>query len=120
MEEKLKTVLGHGARGITYWTIGDELPGYYAMVKKYHRSALNDRARRRSLAHLVELGAVVLPLIGLARDPAGQRFRFDRAVARGVETEIFVVLEAFAHQLESDRLDRHVALAAEISSGRPG
>jgi spore germination protein YaaH len=35
MEEKLQVALKYGARGITYWTIGAELPGYFAMAKKY-------------------------------------------------------------------------------------
>jgi spore germination protein YaaH len=35
MEEKLQAALKWGARGITYWTIGAELPGYFAMAKKY-------------------------------------------------------------------------------------
>ena len=35
MEEKWLTAKKYGARGITYWTIGDELPGYFTMVKKY-------------------------------------------------------------------------------------
>ena len=35
MEEKLGIARSHGGRGITYWTIGDELPGYFAMAKKY-------------------------------------------------------------------------------------
>src|SRR5581483_9626209 len=35
MEEKIQTALKHGARGVTYWTLGDEMPGYFSMVKKY-------------------------------------------------------------------------------------
>ena len=37
MEEKVQIAISHGARGVTYWTIGDELPGYFDMVKKYFR-----------------------------------------------------------------------------------
>jgi len=35
MEEKIQTAVKHGARGVTYWTLGDELPGYFTMVKRY-------------------------------------------------------------------------------------
>ncbi len=36
MEEKVQNALSHGARGVTYWTLGSELPGYFTMVKKYY------------------------------------------------------------------------------------
>lgn len=35
MEEKIVTAKKHGASGVTYWTIGDELPGYFALVEKH-------------------------------------------------------------------------------------
>jgi spore germination protein len=35
MEEKVQVAVSYGARGITYWSIGDELPGYFAMARKY-------------------------------------------------------------------------------------
>src|SRR5262249_25041911 len=35
MEEKMKTVPKYGARGVAYWTIGDELDGYFALVRRY-------------------------------------------------------------------------------------
>jgi spore germination protein YaaH len=36
MEEKIRTAQKYGARGVTYWTIGDEIPGYFDLVKKYY------------------------------------------------------------------------------------
>jgi spore germination protein YaaH len=36
MEEKIQVAKSHGARGVTYWTIGDELPGFFNMVKTYY------------------------------------------------------------------------------------
>jgi spore germination protein YaaH len=35
MEQKIQTAKKYGARGVTYWTIGDEIDGYFALVKKY-------------------------------------------------------------------------------------
>jgi spore germination protein YaaH len=36
MEQKIQAALKHGSRGVTYWTLGNELPGYFAMVKSYY------------------------------------------------------------------------------------
>jgi spore germination protein YaaH len=35
MEEKIQTAKKYGARGVTYWTIGNEVDGFFALVKKY-------------------------------------------------------------------------------------
>ena len=35
MEEKILIAQKYGARGVTYWTIGDELDGYFAMVRSH-------------------------------------------------------------------------------------
>jgi spore germination protein YaaH len=35
MEEKLTTALGHGAGGVTYWTLGDEPAGFFEMVARH-------------------------------------------------------------------------------------
>jgi spore germination protein YaaH len=34
MDEKIAIAKKHGARGVTYWTVGDELPGYFDMVRR--------------------------------------------------------------------------------------
>jgi spore germination protein YaaH len=36
MEEKIAAAQAHGARGVTYWTIGDELDGYFDMVRRHY------------------------------------------------------------------------------------
>jgi spore germination protein YaaH len=35
MEEKMTLVQKHGARGVTYWTLGEELDGFFALVRRY-------------------------------------------------------------------------------------
>jgi spore germination protein YaaH len=35
MEEKIAVAQSHGARGVTYWTIGDELDGFFDMVRRH-------------------------------------------------------------------------------------
>jgi spore germination protein YaaH len=35
MDEKLQVAVAHHARGATYWTLGDELDGFFALVHKY-------------------------------------------------------------------------------------
>ncbi len=34
MEAKIIAALSHGARGVTYWTLGDEIDGFFPMVEK--------------------------------------------------------------------------------------
>ena len=36
MEEKIQVAKNHKARGVTYWTIGSEIDGFFALVKKYY------------------------------------------------------------------------------------
>jgi spore germination protein YaaH len=36
MDEKLKLAAKYGARGVTYWTIGSEIGGFFDLVKKYY------------------------------------------------------------------------------------
>jgi spore germination protein YaaH len=36
MEEKIAVAQSYGARGVTYWTLGHELPGYFDMVRKHY------------------------------------------------------------------------------------
>jgi spore germination protein YaaH len=36
MEEKIKLAQKYGARGVTYWTIGNEIAGFFQLVKKYY------------------------------------------------------------------------------------
>jgi spore germination protein YaaH len=36
MEEKIQLARSHGARGVTYWTIGNEVDGFFALIKKYY------------------------------------------------------------------------------------
>ena len=35
MEEKIVAAKAHGGRGVTYWTLGDELPGYFELARKH-------------------------------------------------------------------------------------
>jgi hypothetical protein len=35
MEEKLQVAVAHHARGVTYWTLGAELDGYFSLARKY-------------------------------------------------------------------------------------
>jgi len=34
MEEKVQTAKKRGARGVTYWVVGDEIDGYFDMVRR--------------------------------------------------------------------------------------
>lgn len=36
LEEKVRAAKAHGLGGITYWTLGNEPPGFFAMVAKYY------------------------------------------------------------------------------------
>jgi spore germination protein len=36
MEEKIVVAKAHGFGGVTYWTLGDELPGYFEMVRNHY------------------------------------------------------------------------------------
>jgi spore germination protein YaaH len=36
IEEKIAAAKRQGGRGVTYWTVGDELPGYFDLVRKYY------------------------------------------------------------------------------------
>jgi spore germination protein YaaH len=33
MTEKIRAAKAHGARGVTYWTVGDELDGFFEMMR---------------------------------------------------------------------------------------
>jgi spore germination protein YaaH len=35
MEEKMKDAASHHAGGVTYWTLGEEIDGYFPLAKKY-------------------------------------------------------------------------------------
>jgi len=39
IEERIIAAKSHGARGVTYWTVGDELDGYFEMVRRYYPSS---------------------------------------------------------------------------------
>lgn len=36
MEEKVAVAQSYGARGVTYWTLGDELPGFFDMIRRHY------------------------------------------------------------------------------------
>jgi spore germination protein YaaH len=36
MEEKIQLAKKYGARGVTYWTIGSEINGFFSLIRKYY------------------------------------------------------------------------------------